>query len=280
MSITSAGVTAQTRFPDLWTLIAVSALAYIVSVGLHEHAGHTAACVLLGGHPLEMGAFYANCDYRGMSALDVRLVSLAGPVVSVLFGFLCLALLSAVRAHTMIYLLWLMGTVSLMAGAGYPLFSGLSGLGDLGMESGGVFSGVTPEWLWRALLTAAGVVAYVAAVYFSLWRILPFLCGEGRSQLTALRHAAAVSYVAGAVTYVIIGAFNPEGLSILLLSVLPSSLGATSGLLWMFSVARPRGAGTGPGIAFERSWRYIAFSALVIVAYGVTFARSLRWPIH
>jgi hypothetical protein len=48
--------------PDKLTLIAVSAIAYILAVALHEHLGHATACVLLGSHPLELGAFYVNCD--------------------------------------------------------------------------------------------------------------------------------------------------------------------------------------------------------------------------
>ena len=54
--------------PDKLTLMAISCLAYIIAVALHEHAGHSFACVLLGSHPTEMGAFYAECDYRGMSS--------------------------------------------------------------------------------------------------------------------------------------------------------------------------------------------------------------------
>ena len=65
--------------PDWPTLTAVSALAYILEIALHEHLGHAAACILLGGHPTELGAFYVECDYANMSAL-------AGPVVSLLTG--------------------------------------------------------------------------------------------------------------------------------------------------------------------------------------------------
>lgn len=42
---------------DRFTLIATSALAYVVAFGLHEHLGHSAACVLLNGHvPLDREA--------------------------------------------------------------------------------------------------------------------------------------------------------------------------------------------------------------------------------
>src|ERR1700690_1322271 len=79
--------------PDRPPLIAISALAYLVGVGLHEHLGHTLACILLGSHPTEVGAFYVNCDYTGMSDIRIRLVALAGPLVSLLIGFACFLIL-------------------------------------------------------------------------------------------------------------------------------------------------------------------------------------------
>jgi hypothetical protein len=78
--------------PDRLTLIAISALAYVVGVALHEHLGHALACVVLGSHPTEMGAYYVNCDDARLSSFSIRLVQLAGPFVSVLTGVVCFAL--------------------------------------------------------------------------------------------------------------------------------------------------------------------------------------------
>src|SRR2546422_10173258 len=78
---------------DRLTLIAISALAYLAAVGLHEHLGHTAACLLLGSHPTEVGAFYVDCDYSTMSDLSIRLVALAGPVVSLVTGIVSFLIL-------------------------------------------------------------------------------------------------------------------------------------------------------------------------------------------
>src|SRR6266516_7123816 len=74
---------------DWLTLIAISALGSVVGVLLHEHLGHTAACVLLGSRPTELGAFYSDCDYSGMSDTSIRLVALAGPLVSLLIFGVC-----------------------------------------------------------------------------------------------------------------------------------------------------------------------------------------------
>lgn len=269
---------ASSGLPERWTLIAVSSLAYILAVALHEHGGHAAACVLLGGHPAEMGAFYVRCDYTGLSALDVRLVALAGPIVSLIQGLVCFAILGKTRGPATRYCTWLLGTIGLMGAAGYLLFSGVSGIGDLGTGVDGALFGASPAWLWRIVLTVAGVLAYLCVVYLSLGRLEPFLRGEGPARLRPPRRAALISYFVGAATYLIIGAFNPYGWQIVLTSALPSSLGGTSGLLWMFQLAKRQRTATGPGIGFPRRWSWITAGVLATVAYALVFARTLRWP--
>ena len=103
--------------PDRLTLIAISALAYITAAGLHEHLGHTLACILLGSHPTEIGAFYVNCDYTGMSDLSIRLVALAGPLVSLLLGLVSFSILRRrpPRSYAVYYFVWLLGSIALMA---------------------------------------------------------------------------------------------------------------------------------------------------------------------
>lgn len=68
----------------------------------------------------------------------------------------------------MFYFIWLLGALGLMDAAGYPLFSGLSGIGDLGAASDGALTGVEAEWLWRAAETVAGLVAYIAVVRYAV----------------------------------------------------------------------------------------------------------------
>jgi hypothetical protein len=264
--------------PERWTLIAMSSLAYILAVALHEHAGHTAACVLLGGRPLEMGAFYVNCDNARLSPLGIRLVALAGPLVSLLLGLASFAILARLRdAPAMAYFIWLLGSLGLMDGTGYLLFSGVSGLGDLGTAYGALF-GAQPAWLWRLVLTLSGALLYAGAVFFSVARLEPHLSGKGPARLALPRRAALVSYFVGAATYVIVSAFNPYGWQIVLISALPSSMGGTSGLLWMFQVADRNRSGTGSGLAFERRWSWIIVGLLVTITYSLVFARTLRWP--
>ena len=85
------------RSPDTLTLVAISALAYVLAVALHEHGGHATACLLMGSHPKELGAFYVDCDDNGLSSVGMRIVALAGPVASLLTGVLALLVLRIKR---------------------------------------------------------------------------------------------------------------------------------------------------------------------------------------
>jgi hypothetical protein len=266
------------RLPDLLTLIAMSCLAYVLAVGLHEHGGHAVACVLLGSHPLELGAFYVNCDDHLLSSLGARLVAIAGPVASLITGLVSFAILVRLplRASAAVYFTWLLGTLGLMEAAGYFFFSGVTGLGDLGTTQDGAFVGASPEWLWRLILTVVGVGAYACAIALALRRLGPHLAGDGFARFAVARRAALISYVAGAAVYLLMGAFNPYGWSIVLRSALPSSLGGTSGLFWMFYYAPRARTATGPGLYFGRQWGWVIAGVVAVAAYALIFARTLR----
>jgi hypothetical protein len=256
--------------PDVPTLVAISALAYVLAVALHEHAGHSAMCRLLGSHTLEMGAFYSNCDDARLSSAAVRWVSAAGPIISLATGLIGFRVMSATRQVSAAarYFWWLLGCLGCMEAAGYPLFSGISGLGDLGTSAGGVFYGAQPEWLWRIIFIGAGFLGYRWAVRIALSRLRPLLSGAGADRFRVARRAAQISYWVGAAVYVAIGAANPYGLKILLISVLPASLGGTCGLLWMFTLPVQPGPGAGAGLYFERSWAWIVAGVTGTVLYA------------
>ncbi|MDE3127940.1 MAG: hypothetical protein KGL38_08035 [Gemmatimonadota bacterium] len=264
--------------PDRLTLIAVSALAYVVGVALHEHLGHATACVLLGGHVAEMGAFYVNCAYVGMGAWSVRAVAIAGPLVSALTGAVAFGFLRRIRgdAPTAFFFTWLLGSLGLMSAAGYLLFSGISGIGDLGGGPDGALRGATPLWAWRVALTVLGGAAYWWVVRLSARRMDERVSGAGRDRIRAARLTALDSYLTGVVVFTAIGALNPHGLVIVATSAVASSAGGSSGLLWMMQLLDRRRAVGGPGIAFGRSWRWIGAAAVGVLAYAAVFGPTLR----
>jgi hypothetical protein len=269
---------AEPAAPDRLTLVAISCLAYVLAVALHEHAGHSAMCRMLGSHTLEMGAFYSNCDDAKLTSGGVRWVAVAGPLISLLTGVVGFRILSVFRRASAAgrYFWWLLGSLGFMEAAGYPLFSGVSGLGDLGTGADGVLRGAQPEWSWRIALVAIGFIGYWLVVRHALARLMPLLSGSGAARVRVARRAALISYIAGAVVYLIIGVVNPYGINMVLMSVLPSSLGGTSGLLWMFKWANRSTASGGPGLYFDRRWGWIVSGTIVTVFYAVVFGPTLR----
>jgi hypothetical protein len=264
--------------PERWTLIAISALAYIIATGLHEHLGHSAACLLLGSKPLEVGAFYVDCNDATLSSLSIRLVALAGPLVSLLTGVLSFSVLRrwAPQSSTAYYFVWLLGTIGFMSATGYLLFSGISGIGDFGTGPDGVFYQASPEWLWRAALTLCGIASYMGVIYLAVGLINPRIAGLGRDRIRAARLLANTSYLTGAVVSIVIGLFNPHGLIIVATSAAASSLGATSGLLWMMQLLDRNIEVPAPGLSFPRSWRWIALGAIVTVVYALVLGPTLH----
>jgi hypothetical protein len=264
--------------PERWTLIAISALAYIIATGLHEHLGHTTACLLLGSKPLEVGAFYVDCNDATLSSLSIRLVALAGPLVSLLTGILSFSVLRRrpPRSSAAYYFVWLLGSIGFMSATGYLLFSGISGIGDFGTGPDGVFYQAAPEWLWRSALTLAGMASYMGVIYLAVGLINPRIAGLGRERIRAARLLANTSYLTGAAVSILIGLLNPHGLMIVAISAAASSLGATSGLLWMMQLLDRKLEVPGPGLSFPRSWRWIALSTSVTLIYALVLGPTLR----
>lgn len=264
--------------PDRLTLVAISALAYVVDVALHEHLGHAMACVLFRGHVTEMGAFYVNCAHAGMAPWSVRAVAIAGPLVSALTGVVAFGFLRRIRgdARAAFYFTWLLGSLGLMSAAGYPLFSGISGLGDLGNGPDGALHGAAPLWAWRVAPAVFGGVAYWWVVRFSARRMDGRMSGVGRDRIHAARLTALDSYLTGAVVFTAIGLLNPHGFVIVATSAVASSVGGTSGLLWMMQLLDRRRTVGEPGIAFGRSWRWIGAATVGVLVYAAVFGPTLR----
>jgi len=265
--------------PDRLTLVAISALAYVVGVTLHEHLGHATACALLGGRVAELGAFYVNCDYTGMSPTAVKAVAAAGPLVSAMTGIVSFRTLRYIRddARIAFYFTWLLGSLGLMSAAGYFLFSGISGIGDLGNEADGVLHDATPLWGWRLGFALFGALAYWWVVRYSARRVDAHMNGVGGTRIRAARMIALTSYLTGAVAFTAIGLLNPHGFVIVAMSAVASSVGGTSGLLWMMQLLDRRRVVAGPGLAFARSWRWIGAATGVTLAYAIIFGPTIRF---
>jgi hypothetical protein len=276
MTITKANP--KNYVSDYLTVIALSTLAYTIAVLLHEHLGHALACVSLGGHPSELGAYYVNCQYANMPDLSIRLVALAGPIVSLITGVIGLLVLDRIPqgfSHLR-YWIWLFGTISLMTATGYLLFSGITGLGDFGTSRDGTLYLTQPEWLWRLASVVIGGAGYALVIYFSLRKMDKLIGGGGTERVARGQTLALTSYLTGAMMAVLIGLLNPQGIVIVLISAVASTLGGTSGLVWMMQMLDRKKASSNSPLLLARNWFWICTGFIVTMLYAIIFGPTLH----
>ena len=274
----TAGRAATRNVPtDALTVIAVSALAFIVSNVLHEGLGHGGACLLVGGKPLSLTAVYFDSDSRGLSDLQSRVIAAGGPLVNLITG---LAGLIALRVMKGVpgpgrYFLWLVTTLGLFMATGYLLFSGVGGIGDLAI----VTKGLEPAWLWRVVLTLAGSALYLLSAIIAAAEFSRIAGPPSEALVARARRIALVSYLTGAVVICVAGILNPQGFIFVLISAAASTLGGASGLLWMMHLLRrPRPIRSDSAeLALPRSWGWVVAGAVVLLVYVVVLGPGIHF---
>lgn len=255
--------------PDGPTLIAIAMLVYVVAVVLHELGGHGGACMAFGGYPRELGAYYFDCNYRGMSGAHVRLTAAAGNTANLIVAVIAFPLVKYAYSWYGKWFWWLLFTVSLFDWAGYFLFSGFSGIGDWGGGPDEVLYGVAPQWVWRVILVLAGAGLYVASAVLAARRLRHFV-----HSTTEAKRITISAYVAGGLLALLVGLLNPIGVVVVLTSALASSLGGTSGLLWLTRMA-PHRIDTGPPPRqLGRSWGWIIAGLVVTLLFALVLGPS------
>lgn len=258
--------------PDWPTLIAIAMLVYVVTVVFHELGGHGGACIALGGSPHELGAYYFVCDDSGMRGLFVRLTSAAGNTANLIMAALAYPFIKQARSWYGKWFWWLLFTVSVFDWAGYFLFSGATGIGDWGGAPGEVFYDVAPQWAWRIALVLAGACLYFASAVIAARRLRYFV--QSRKEARRITLGA---YIAGGMLALLVGLLNPIGVVIVLTSALASTLGGTSGLLWLTQVM-PEVDPIPPSERIDRSWGWIMASVVVVLIFAFVLGPTRAWP--
>jgi len=235
-------------------------------------------CLAVGGVWREFGAFYINCFGGYMTGLEMRLVALAGPVVSLVLGLLAYAILERLpdANPNARYFTWLLGTVALLAAAGYPLFSGVTGLGDFGVSQAGVLFELMPEWLWRAVAAVGGGVAYMLFAIFAMRQMERLIGGSGEGRVARAQRLAVISYLTGAIVSVLIGLLNPNGLFITLASAAAASIGGTSALLWMMQMMDRKRETQQACFSMPPSTAWMVTGVVVTLVFALGLGPTLR----
>ncbi len=269
-------MTDTTKRFDVLTVIGLAATAYVVTTLLHEGLGHGGACIAVGGKPVAWGAYYFDCNTQGLPDWAFRAVAAAGNTVNLVVAFIAALILNArlkdpdtLRGPGTVFL-WLMYGLNAFTWAGYFLFSGVAGIGDWGTGKEGVLYGLDNQLVLRIVMAVFGGIAYFLTGRAAGGMLGRLIGGDNRQ---TGRKLAWTAYVSGGALAILIGLMNPVGIIIVLISSMASSLGGTSGLLWLHAFMRPS---LEANFSQTRSWLWIALGVAVTAAYAIVFGTTVK----
>lgn len=213
------------------SVASIAAIAVCLAITLHEGVGHGVTAWLRGDIVTELTSNHLS------SVRPDRLVDAGGTLANLAVGFasMMISIVFGKRANWR-YFFWIFGTLNLLSGAGYFLFSGVLGVGDWEQ----VIAGLPHYAGLRVFMAIFGAALYVSFLRLIAMEIHPLLTRR-RDYNTLAR----LAYCAACATDCIAGALDPMGVKLLLISTIPAVFGGFSGLLWAdvflpkFNVERP-----------------------------------------
>jgi hypothetical protein len=208
--------------------------------------------------------------------VHAKIVAGSAPTYNLLAGTLFWLILrrSRQRSSESLFFLWLFMAMNWFYGAGYFIFSGIADAGDWAV----VIAGWEPGWLWRLLMTIAGVVLFFVFVRLTLKELGNFLGGEADEQLGRANTLCLLSYATAVVVVLVAGLFCPYGvLSLPVTAGLFAVAGALSPFLWMvrwYRTDRFEKIRLAP-LQIHRRWSWIAAAILVVFGYTYVLGQTL-----
>jgi len=260
---------------DWLTVAAIAAIAISLTVGFHEGV-HALTCLAVGGELEEYSALYESCDSATES--QARKVAGSAPTFNLIAGTLLWILVrrSNRQAPETWFFLWVFMLMNWCYGAGYLIFSGISNIGDWAV----VIDGWEPGWLWRTLMTIAGVLLFMVFVRLALQEFGKMVGGYGDEQIQRANKLFVLSYVTSFVVVLSAGFFCPYGwLSLPVTAGLTAVLGALSPFLWMVRWFR---TGTfvkrvKEPLEIHRRREWLLAAAVVVFTYVFVLGRTLTF---
>jgi hypothetical protein len=210
---------------------------------------------------------------------DSRLVIAGGTLINLVAGvvFFALGRLTRRRYPRLKYFFWLSMTVNLFTATGYFLFSGIGGIGDWA----DFIHGLGPQWVLRIALTIFGAGTYLLAARISLFELRPLIGSNKEQRYRRAVRLASIPYFAGGILMCVAGAFNPQGMILILISAAASTFGGTSGLMWTTDWLNrgtliPYGSPAEP-MPIPKSWPLIVASFAIALAFIGVLGPSIRF---
>lgn len=256
---------------DVLTIIGLGAILMPLTTMWHEIGGHAAACLLVGGRPSEIGAFYVDCV--GDGGWGRIIVACAGVTVDAMAAVAAWALWRRARSDLGRLVLWYIWIGKGLVAAGYFCFSAISGLGDLGPGLHGGIGPLPMPLVWRAGFLLVGGAVYWQLVSVGI-RALTVMLGDSAETGQARRRIAHVYYGTVGIVALAVGLLNPIGVFITILSAAASSFGGHAGLI-SIGFATPHGTDRHPYV-IRRHYGILIAGAITSVAFAVVLGPTLH----
>lgn len=255
---------------DIVTVIGLGLILMPLLTMWHEIGGHATACVVTGGTLRTIGAFYVDCD--SASLLTQRIVACAGVFVDTCLAVVAWAVCRRVKGDLARLVWWLVALTKSFVAAGYFLFSGVSGVGDLGPGVGGGIGPLAMPALWRVAFALFGAIVYWRLVVIGI-RTMGEMLGNSPATDGARKRIAHVYYLTLGAAAVLVGLLNPVGLAITILSAMASSFGGNAGFISL-GFAGGRGEGV-PPFVIARNWPLLGAGAVVCLGFALILGPSI-----
>jgi hypothetical protein len=243
------------------TIMSMAVISAALASLLHEGLGHGVTAWLRGDVVTELTSNHLS------TIRPDRLVDAGGTLVNLFTGalFLFASRSSGYRANLR-YFLWFLGSVNLLEGAGYFLFSGVLGLGDWAQ----FMEGFPHQAALRTVMAIFGAALYAAFVRLIAASIRPFVPVR-RTYNTVGR----LPYYTACVFSCLAGAFDPLGIKLLFLSTIPAAFGGLSGFMWADNLM-PRAIPSPPlvvrkSVAWWGAALVLGLAFIAVLGRGITF---------
>jgi hypothetical protein len=150
-----------TEGDDLITVAAIGVLAFISTDIAHEVVGHGIGLLIAGGRSGILTTTRLIYESH-LPNPNWRIFDIGGPAGNLIWAGVCFLAQRLIRraAPRLRLFLWTSMSFSLFWEFGYLMKCGVTGHGD-GMA---LTEGLTPAWVWRALIFVVGLVLYRGAV--------------------------------------------------------------------------------------------------------------------
>ena len=234
---------------NLWTVVAIAIVAYAAYDMTHEVLGHgTAAWLVPNDRVLRISTIGLQ------TSASSRFVAAAGSIVNVIAGLIAWAIARRMRGFgSARWFAWLFGTLNLLDGTGYLLFSGVIDFGDWAV----VIRRLEPHLLWRIALVIAGYLLYVTVMRAAAAELATWV-RDGELDAAELPRMILPSYLVGGLLMVVASLFNPAGPQYILLSGASGGFLAMIGLLRVPALVRKRvgseTSATSTRLRFSAAW--------------------------